>query len=50
MLSEGKTELLSGFISKKKRPFDAYLLLSKTGKITFEFPPRTPRKQPKKID
>ncbi len=48
MLSEGKTELISGFISKKKRPFDAYLLLSKTGKITFEFPPRTPKNTKKK--
>jgi DNA topoisomerase III len=48
LLSEGKTELISGFISKKKRPFDAYLLLSKTGKITFEFPPRTPKNTKKK--
>lgn len=47
LLTEGKTELISGFISKKKRPFDAYLLLAKNGKITFEFPPRAPRKQQK---
>ncbi len=40
LLDEGKTELIQGFISKKRRPFDAYLLLGKTGKITFEFPPR----------
>lgn len=40
LLNEGKTELIQGFISKKRRPFDAYLLLGKTGKITFEFPPR----------
>lgn len=40
LLNEGKTELIKGFISKKRRPFDAYLLLGKTGKITFEFPPR----------
>ena len=40
LLTDGKTELIPGFISKKKRPFDAYLLLDKKGKITFEFPPR----------
>jgi DNA topoisomerase-3 len=40
LLTDGKTELIAGFISKKKRPFDAYLLLDKKGKITFEFPPR----------
>jgi DNA topoisomerase-3 len=43
LLTQGKTELIKGFISKKKRPFDAYLLLDKKGKITFEFPPRKPR-------
>jgi DNA topoisomerase-3 len=40
LLTDGKTELITHFISKKKRPFDAYLLMGKTGKITFEFPPR----------
>lgn len=45
LLNDGKTELIKGFISKKKRPFDAYLLLGKNGKISFEFPPRKPRKQ-----
>ena len=40
LLSQGKTELIKGFISKKKRPFDAYLLLDKKGKLSFEFPPR----------
>ncbi len=40
LLSQGKTELIKGFISKKKRPFDAFLLLGKNGKITFDFPPR----------
>jgi DNA topoisomerase-3 len=40
LLEEGKTELIQGFISKKKRPFDAYLLLDNKGKISFEFPPR----------
>lgn len=40
LLSLGKTELIAGFISKKKRPFDAYLLLAKNGTLSFEFPPR----------
>jgi DNA topoisomerase III len=40
LLKDGKTELITKFISKKKRPFDAYLLLNKAGKISFEFPPR----------
>ena len=40
LLKEGKTELIKGFISKRKKPFDAYLLLDGKGKLTFEFPPR----------
>jgi DNA topoisomerase-3 len=40
LLAQGRTELIEGFISKKKRPFDAYLVLAKNGKVTFEFPPR----------
>lgn len=45
LLTDGKTELIKGFISKRKKPFDAYLLLSKNGKITFDFPPRKSRKK-----
>lgn len=45
LLTDGKTELIQGFISKKKRPFDAFLLLDKKGKITFEFPPRTKKEK-----
>lgn len=45
LLTNGKTELITGFISKKRRPFDAYLLIAKNGKISFEFPPRKPRKK-----
>jgi len=48
MLSSGKTELIKGFISKRKKPFDAYLLLDKGGKISFEFPPRKSVKNSKK--
>ncbi|CAG37346.1 DNA topoisomerase III [Desulfotalea psychrophila] len=46
LLTDGKTELIQGFISKRKRPFDAYLLMDKKGKITFEFPPRKPKNKP----
>ena len=47
LLTDGRTELISGFISKKKRPFDAYLLLAKNGRISFEFPPRAAKKTQK---
>lgn len=40
LLTTGKTGLINGFISKKKKPFDAYLLLDGKGKLSFEFPPR----------
>ena len=43
LLESGKTELINGFISKKRKPFDAYLLLDAKGKLSFEFPPRKPR-------
>ncbi len=41
MLAGEKTQLIKGFQSSKtRRFFDAYLKLSKDGKIQFEFPPR----------
>lgn len=43
LLSTGKTDLLYKFISKKNRPFSAYLALSKEGKVGFEFEPRAPK-------
>jgi DNA topoisomerase-3 len=39
MVSQGKTELIKGFTSKKGRPFDAFLLRNGP-KIGWEFPPR----------
>jgi len=47
LLTAGKTPLIKGFISKKKRPFDAYLILDKKGRISFEFPPRKSAKNNK---
>jgi len=43
LLTTGKTDLLQKFISKKGRPFNAYLALDKTGKTAFEFEPRKPK-------
>ncbi|MDP6859308.1 MAG: topoisomerase C-terminal repeat-containing protein, partial [Verrucomicrobiales bacterium] len=49
LFTEGKTEVIEGFISKKGRPFRAHLLLDKsTGKLGWEFPPRAKKKAAKK--
>src|SRR5216117_385996 len=40
LLTTGKTDLLEGFISKRGRPFAAYLKLE-DGKVGFEFPEKT---------
>ena len=44
LLGSGKTDLLHKFISKKNRPFSAFLVVAKEGKVGFEFAPREPRK------
>lgn len=45
VLTEGKSDLITGFVSQRtRRPFDAFLVLdTKKGNVTFEFPPREPR-------
>ena len=48
LLTKGRTELIEGFISKKKRPFDAFLVLAKNGKVSFEFPPRKSKQKEQK--
>lgn len=40
LLRTGKTDLLPKFISKKGRPFSAYLVAGVEGKVGFEFEPR----------
>ena len=40
LLQTGKTDLLTKFISKKGRPFSAYLVAGKDGKVGFEFEAR----------
>jgi DNA topoisomerase-3 len=42
MVTEGKSDLIKGFISKRGRPFDAFLLRN-GAKINWEFPPRAPK-------
>jgi DNA topoisomerase III len=43
LLATGKTDLLHKFISKKGRPFSAYLVRGGDGKVSFEFEPRVPK-------
>ncbi|PTX91030.1 DNA topoisomerase III [Opitutus sp. ER46] len=42
LVTTGKTELIKGFISKKGRPFDAFLK-RENARIAWEFPPRAPK-------
>ncbi len=44
LLEAGKTDLLTKFISKKGRPFSAYLIKNADGKISFEFEQKAPKK------
>jgi DNA topoisomerase-3 len=43
LLTTGKTDLLHRFISKKGRPFSAFLTRGDDGKVSFEFAPREPK-------
>src|SRR5260221_143531 len=43
LLTTGKTYLLPKFISKKGRPFSAFLVTGEGGKVGFEFAPREPK-------
>jgi len=43
LLTARKTDLLHKFISKKNRPFSAFLVVGEGGKVGFEFAPRTPK-------
>jgi DNA topoisomerase-3 len=48
LIATGKTDLLHRFISKKGRPFSAYLKLE-NGKIGFEFEERKPKSKKKMV-
>jgi DNA topoisomerase III len=43
LLNAGQTDLLQKFISRKGRPFAAYLVMEDGGKVGFEFEPRGPQ-------
>ena len=43
LLAGGRTDLLTGFVSKKGRRFKAFLVKTPDGKIGFEFQARTPK-------
>jgi DNA topoisomerase-3 len=45
LLESGRTELLTGFVSKKGRRFKAFLVKQPDGKIGFEFQPRAPKEK-----
>ena len=45
LLESGRTDLLTGFISKKGRRFKAFLVKQPDGKIGFEFQPRAPKEK-----
>jgi DNA topoisomerase-3 len=40
LLSGGRTDVMTQFISKAGRPFAAFLVMDDNGKVGFEFPPR----------
>jgi DNA topoisomerase-3 len=46
LLETGRTDLLTGFVSKKGRKFKAFLVKGPEGKIVFEFQPRAPKEKP----
>ena len=48
LIVEGRSDLLENFISKRNRPFKAYLLLDAKGKLSFEFEPRPAKKGARK--
>jgi DNA topoisomerase-3 len=45
LLETGRTDLLTGFVSKKNRKFKAFLVKQPDGKIGFEFQPRAPKEK-----
>ena len=49
ILTNGKSELIEDFISKRNRPFSAYLVLQ-GNRVAFEFPPRQPPADAKKFE
>ena len=48
ILTEGKSDLIEDFTSRRGKPFPAYLVLE-SNKVGFEFPPRAPPADAKKF-
>ena len=48
LITQRKTDLLHKFISKKGRPFSAFLVVNPDGKVGFEFAPREKKPSTKK--
>src|SRR3990167_6701292 len=46
LLATGRTDLLTGFVSKKGRRFKAFLVKTQIGRIGFEFQPRAAKEPP----
>ena len=46
LLQTGRTDLLAGFVSRKGRPFSAYLVVGPAGKIGFEFEQKKTKSKP----
>ena len=40
LLADGRTDVLSQFVSRAGKAFSAHLILGEKGKVEFEFPPR----------
>jgi DNA topoisomerase-3 len=49
LLETGRTDLLHKFISKKGRPFSAFLVVGEGGKVGFEFAPRQAKAKAKAV-
>jgi DNA topoisomerase III len=45
LLADGRTDLLTGFVSRKGRKFKAFLVKTPAGKIGFEFQARAPKEK-----
>jgi DNA topoisomerase-3 len=48
LLESGRTDLLTGFVSKKGRKFKAFLVKQPDGKIGFEFQAKAPKDKAEK--
>src|SRR5437899_2130250 len=46
LLATGRTDLLTGFVSKKRRSFKAFVVKTPDSKVGFEFQPRAAKERP----